>query len=152
MNLVLTKFQRQRGAAGNFQSRGGHSVLRMVISTSVQCYSLGDSVFRMNSDHPLTVFTGFLLHLKDKPILGYLVDSGFKEDVYEFFFQASTVVVDARENGNKDHASVSNMLWCLWLWAVAILVGGGRVGVGCLTCKNQASPEAKCKFADIFCC
>ena len=71
------------------------------------------------------MFTGFLLHFKDKPILGYLVDSGFNEDVYEFFFQASTVVVDARENGNKDHASVSNMLWCLWLWAVAILVGGG---------------------------
>lgn len=100
-------------------------MLQMVISTCAQCYSLGDSVFRMNSDHPLTVFTGFLLHFKDKPILGYLVDSGFNEDVYEFFFQASTVVVDARENGNEDHASVSNMLWCLWLWAVAILLSGG---------------------------
>ncbi|XP_044172270.1 uncharacterized protein LOC122956650 [Acropora millepora] len=53
---------------------------------------------------------GFLLHFKDKPILGYLVDSGFKEDVYEFFFQASTVVVDARENGNKDHASFDEVV------------------------------------------
>ncbi|XP_067026413.1 uncharacterized protein [Acropora muricata] len=53
---------------------------------------------------------GFLLHFKDKPILGYLVDSGFKEDVYEFFFQASTVVVDARENGNKDHASFAEVV------------------------------------------
>ncbi|XP_044172563.1 uncharacterized protein LOC114963820 isoform X2 [Acropora millepora] len=53
---------------------------------------------------------GFLLHFKDKPILGYLVDSGFKEDVYEFFFQASTVVVDARKNGNKDHASFAKVV------------------------------------------
>ncbi|XP_015766245.1 PREDICTED: tyrosine-protein kinase Fer-like isoform X3 [Acropora digitifera] len=53
---------------------------------------------------------GFLLHFKDKPILGYLVDSGFNEDVYEFFFQASTVVVDARENGNEDHASFAEVV------------------------------------------
>ena len=50
MNVALTKFQRQRGAAGNFQSRGRHSVLQMVISASALCYSLGDSV-RMNNDH-----------------------------------------------------------------------------------------------------
>ncbi|XP_068731509.1 uncharacterized protein [Montipora capricornis] len=53
---------------------------------------------------------GFLLHFKDKPILGYLVDSGFKEDVYEFFFQASTVVVDARVNGSKEHASFTEVV------------------------------------------
>jgi len=53
---------------------------------------------------------GFLLHFKDEPILGYLVDSGFKEEVYEFFFQSSTVVVDARENGNKDHASFAEVV------------------------------------------
>lgn len=47
-----------------------------------------------------------MLYFKDKPILGYCVDSGFKEDVFEFFFQASTVVVDAREIGSKEHASV----------------------------------------------
>lgn len=47
-----------------------------------------------------------MLYFKDKPILGYCVDSGFKEDVYEFFFQASTVIVDARETGSKEHASV----------------------------------------------
>ena len=47
-----------------------------------------------------------MLYFKDKPILGYCVDSGFKEDVFEFFFQASTVVVDAREKGTKEHASV----------------------------------------------
>ena len=49
---------------------------------------------------------GFVLYFKDEPILGYCVDSGFKEDVYEFFFQASTVIVDAREKGSKEHASV----------------------------------------------
>jgi len=49
---------------------------------------------------------GFVLYFKDKPILGYCVDSGFREDVFEFFFQASTVVVDAREKGTKEHASV----------------------------------------------
>ena len=113
----IDKVPETKGRGWEFSKQGGgHSVLQMVISTSAQCYSLGDSVFRMNCDHPLTVFTGFLLHFKDEPILGYLVDSGFKEEVYEFFFQSSTVVVDARENGNKDHASVSNMLWCLWLW------------------------------------
>lgn len=47
-----------------------------------------------------------MLYFKDEPILGYCVDSGFKEDVFEFFFQASTVIVDARENGTKEHASV----------------------------------------------
>ena len=59
------------------------------------------------------------------------------------------MVVDARENGNKEHASVSNMLWCLWLWAVAILEGAG---VGNFVSRNQASSEAKCKFADFLCC
>lgn len=49
---------------------------------------------------------GFVLYFKNKPILGYCVDSGFKEDVFEFFFQASTVIVDAREQGTKEHASV----------------------------------------------
>ena len=47
-----------------------------------------------------------MLYLKGKPILGYCVDSGFKEDVFEFFFQASTVIVDARKEGTKEHASV----------------------------------------------
>ena len=54
----------------------------------------------------LFLSVGFVLYFKDKPILGYCVDSGFKEDVYEFFFQASTVIVDARETGSKEHASV----------------------------------------------
>ena len=54
-----------------------------------------------------TFSTGFVLYFEDEPILGYCVDSGFKKDVYEFFFQASTVIVDARENGSKEHASVS---------------------------------------------
>jgi len=50
-----------------------------------------------------------VLYFKDKPILGYCVDSGFKEDVFEFFFQASTVVVDAREIGSKEHASFTEV-------------------------------------------
>ncbi|XP_022801603.1 uncharacterized protein LOC111339252 isoform X2 [Stylophora pistillata] len=51
---------------------------------------------------------GFVLYFKEEPILGYCVDSGFKEDVFEFFFQASTVIVDARDNGTKEHASPSD--------------------------------------------
>lgn len=49
-----------------------------------------------------------MLYFKEEPILGYCVDSGFKEDVFEFFFQASTVIVDARDNGTKEHASPSD--------------------------------------------
>ena len=60
----------------------------------------------------LMVFVGFVLYFKDKPILGYCVDSGFKEDVFEFFFQASTVIVDAREKGSKENASVSESTTC----------------------------------------
>jgi len=53
---------------------------------------------------------GFVLYFEDEPILGYCVDSGFKKDVYEFFFQASTVIVDARENGSKEHASFKEVV------------------------------------------
>lgn len=56
------------------------------------------------------ISVGFVLYFKDKPILGYCVDSGFKEDVFDFFFQASTVIVDARDNGSKEHASVSVLM------------------------------------------
>lgn len=49
---------------------------------------------------------GFVLYFKEEPILGYCVDSGFREDVFEFFFQASTVIVDARDKGTEEHASV----------------------------------------------
>lgn len=49
---------------------------------------------------------GFVLYFKEEPILGYCVDSGFREDVFEFFFQASTVIVDARDKGTVEHASV----------------------------------------------
>ena len=52
---------------------------------------------------------GFVLYFKEEPILGYCVDSGFREDVFEFFFQASTVIVDARDNGTKEHASVGTL-------------------------------------------
>lgn len=52
---------------------------------------------------------GFLLYFRNKPILGYCVDSGFKEDIYEFFFQASTVIVDAREKGSIEHASFAEV-------------------------------------------
>ncbi|XP_073247828.1 uncharacterized protein [Porites lutea] len=52
---------------------------------------------------------GFLLYFKNKPILGYCVDSGFQEDVYKFFFQASTVVVDARKEGSQEHASFTEV-------------------------------------------
>ena len=50
-----------------------------------------------------------MLYFKEEPILGYCVDSGFREDVFEFFFQASTVIVDARDNGTKEHASVGTL-------------------------------------------
>ncbi|PFX18639.1 Serine/threonine-protein kinase Nek6 [Stylophora pistillata] len=53
---------------------------------------------------------GFVLYFKEEPILGYCVDSGFKEDVFEFFFQASTVIVDARDNGTKEHASFAEVV------------------------------------------
>lgn len=47
-----------------------------------------------------------MLFFKEKPVLGYCVDSGFKEDVFDFFFQATTVIVGARSNAPKEHASV----------------------------------------------
>lgn len=47
-----------------------------------------------------------MLFFEEKPVLGYCVDSGFKEDVFDFFFQATTVIVGARSNASKEHASV----------------------------------------------
>ena len=61
------------------------------------------------SSHFRVFSIGFVLYFKEEPILGYCVDSGFREDVFEFFFQASTVIVDARDNGTKEHASVSTL-------------------------------------------
>ena len=50
---------------------------------------------------------GFNLYLNDQNILGFSADSGFNEAVYKKIYEASTVVVDAREGSTKEHASVS---------------------------------------------
>ncbi|CAH3127815.1 unnamed protein product [Pocillopora meandrina] len=53
---------------------------------------------------------GFVLFFKEKPVLGYCIDSGFKEDVFDFFFQATTVIVGARSNASKEHASFTEVV------------------------------------------
>ena len=50
--------------------------------------------------------TGFVLCFLGEPIFGYSADSGFEENLYQFIFQARTVVVDARYKGTKEHAGV----------------------------------------------
>ena len=56
------------------------------------------------------VYTGFNLYLKDQNILGFSADSGFNQAAYEKIFAASTVVVDARTESSKEHASVGAVM------------------------------------------
>lgn len=53
---------------------------------------------------------GFNLKYKDRRILGFSADSGFSMDLYSFLAQSDIIILDGNPNGNKEHASFSDII------------------------------------------
>jgi ribonuclease BN (tRNA processing enzyme) len=52
---------------------------------------------------------GFILQREGQPILGYPADTAFDENIYDRVAQASFVILDGRDQGNHDHASLKDI-------------------------------------------
>lgn len=52
---------------------------------------------------------GFRLKINEKIVLGYGGDSGFDKDLYDFISESEVIILDGREVGNAEHASVDEI-------------------------------------------
>jgi ribonuclease BN (tRNA processing enzyme) len=52
---------------------------------------------------------GFRLKMNGKAVIGYGGDSGYDKDLYDFVNESDIVILDGREKGNEEHASVEEI-------------------------------------------
>lgn len=90
------------------------------------------SITFYKSQHSECCF-GFVISQGKKPLIGYTADSGFNPELYNRIAQCKVSIYDARENGNKWHASIEEA-------APYLETGGFIIGHGLNT---EAIPKDK---------
>jgi hypothetical protein len=74
----------------------------------IVCLNYDLCLHLFKSVHSYTTY-GFILTHEGKPILGYPADSGFDEAIYKRVTKAPIAILDGRDVGNADHASLSQI-------------------------------------------
>ncbi len=95
----------------------GAEVQRNTIKTVEWIEPDKDGVIHLQDDLSIHLFQtihsyicfGFVLKKDGKDILGYSADSAFSESIYKRITQSPIAIVDGRDQGNHDHASLSDI-------------------------------------------